>query len=60
MNRISLTIANRITIGRIFCIPFFVLLLLYYDKSVLRGKDNDFLRIAASIVFIVTFLSDAY
>ncbi|MGA2506666.1 MAG: CDP-alcohol phosphatidyltransferase family protein [Chitinispirillaceae bacterium] len=59
MNRISLSIANRITIGRIFCIPFFVLLLLYYDKSVLRGEDNDFLRIAASIVFIVTFLSDA-
>lgn len=59
MNQMSLSIANRITIGRLFCIPFFVLLLLYYDKSVLHGEDNDLLRIYASIVFIVTFLSDA-
>lgn len=59
MNQMSLSIANKITIGRLFCIPFFVLLLLYYDKSVLHGEDNDLLRIYASIVFIVTFLSDA-
>jgi CDP-diacylglycerol--glycerol-3-phosphate 3-phosphatidyltransferase len=55
----ALSIANKITIGRLFCIPFFVLLLLYYDKSVLHGEDNDPLRIYASIVFIGTFLSDA-
>jgi cardiolipin synthase (CMP-forming) len=59
MKNISLSLANRITIVRIFCIPFFVLLLLYYDKSVFRGEDNDLFRIFASIVFIVTFLSDA-
>jgi cardiolipin synthase (CMP-forming) len=59
MKNISLSCANRITIVRIFCIPFFVLLLLYYDKSVFRGEDNDLFRIFASIIFIVTFLSDA-
>jgi cardiolipin synthase (CMP-forming) len=59
MKNISLSLANRITIVRIFCIPFFVLLLLYYDKSVFRGEDNDLFRIFASIVFIVIFLADA-
>jgi cardiolipin synthase len=59
MKAISLSLANRITIVRLFCIPFFILLLLYYDKSVFRGEENDLLRIYASIIFIVTFLSDA-
>jgi CDP-diacylglycerol--glycerol-3-phosphate 3-phosphatidyltransferase len=59
MKYIALSLANRITIVRLFCIPFFVLLLLYYDKSVLRGEDNDLLRIYASFIFIATFLSDA-
>jgi len=55
----SLTLANRITLLRLFCVPFFVLLLLYYEKSVAIGQNNEALRIAASIVFIITFLSDA-
>jgi CDP-diacylglycerol--glycerol-3-phosphate 3-phosphatidyltransferase len=59
MKNIALSLANRITIVRLFCIPFFVLLLIYYDKSVLRGEENDILRIWASVIFIVTFLSDA-
>lgn len=44
---------------RLFCVPFFVLLLIYYEKSVAIGQRNEAFRIAASIVFIVTFLSDA-
>jgi cardiolipin synthase len=55
----TLSLANRITIARFFLIPQFILLLLYYDKSVMRGVDNDILRICASMIFIVTFLSDA-
>lgn len=55
----SLSLANRITLLRIFCIPFFVLLLLYYDRTVQHGMVNHGLRISASILFIVTFLSDA-
>jgi cardiolipin synthase len=54
-----LTLANKITLVRILCIPFFVLLLLYYDRGVRNHSPNDLLRIAASILFIVTFLSDA-
>jgi cardiolipin synthase len=59
MKSLSLTLANRITITRIFLIPIFVLLLLYYDRSVFRGEDNDHFRIFASFIFIATFLSDA-
>ncbi|MBN1128072.1 MAG: CDP-alcohol phosphatidyltransferase family protein [Chitinispirillaceae bacterium] len=59
MKKLSLSLANRITIARFFLIPVFILLLLYYDKSVLRGEDNDLLRVFASLIFIATFLSDA-
>jgi cardiolipin synthase len=59
MNHRSLSLANRITIIRFFCIPFFILLLVYYDKSVLRGDDNDLLRIFAAVIFIATFFLDA-
>lgn len=55
----ALTLANKITFVRLFCIPFFVLLLIYYDWGARHGETNDLLRIAASILFIVTFLSDA-
>jgi len=55
----SLTLANRITLMRLFCVPIFVLLLIYYEKSVAIGQRNEVFRIAASIVFVVTFLSDA-
>jgi CDP-diacylglycerol--glycerol-3-phosphate 3-phosphatidyltransferase len=54
-----LSLANKITFLRLFCIPFFVLLLLYYDRTVRHGVINDGLRISASILFFVTFVSDA-
>lgn len=54
-----MTLANRITLLRLFCVPVFVLLLIYYEKSVAMGQRNEIFRIVASIVFIVTFLSDA-
>lgn len=54
-----LSLANKITFLRLFCIPFFVLLLLYYDRTVHHGTFNNGLRISASILFIVTFVSDA-
>jgi CDP-diacylglycerol--glycerol-3-phosphate 3-phosphatidyltransferase len=60
MKNLSLSLANRITIARFFLIPIFILLLLYYDKSVLRGEDNDFFRIFATLIFITTFISDAF
>jgi phosphatidylglycerophosphate synthase len=54
-----LSLANKITFLRLFCIPFFVLLLLYYDRTVHHGVINHGLRLSASILFIVTFISDA-
>jgi CDP-diacylglycerol--glycerol-3-phosphate 3-phosphatidyltransferase len=59
MKPMSLSLANRITLGRILLIPVFIVLLLYYDKSVFRGEDNDLFRICASLIFLVIFLSDA-
>jgi cardiolipin synthase (CMP-forming) len=54
-----LSLANRITLLRLFCIPFFVLLLIYYDRGARNGDGHETLRIVASIIFIATFLSDA-
>jgi CDP-diacylglycerol--glycerol-3-phosphate 3-phosphatidyltransferase len=54
-----LSLANKITFLRLFCIPFFVLMLIYYDKSVLGGAKNDYFRISAAVVFVLIFLSDA-
>lgn len=54
-----LSLANKITSFRIICVPFFILLLIYYDRSVQQGVINSGLRIAASLVFIITFLADA-
>jgi cardiolipin synthase (CMP-forming) len=54
-NTMPLSLANKITFLRLFCIPFFILLLLYYDRG---GGHNETLRIVASIIFIVTFLFD--
>jgi cardiolipin synthase (CMP-forming) len=54
-----LSLANRITFLRMFCIPFFIVLLTYYDHSVQSGSRNDFLRICAALIFLCIFLSDA-
>jgi cardiolipin synthase (CMP-forming) len=59
IKQMSLSLANRITFVRFFCIPFFVLLLIYYDRSVQLGNNNDTFRISASVIFIIIFLSDA-
>ena len=55
----ALSLANKITFVRLFCIPIFVLLLIYYDWGVRQGSPNDLLRISATVLFIVTFVSDA-
>jgi cardiolipin synthase (CMP-forming) len=59
MNHKPLSLANKITLVRILFIPVFIVLLLYYDKSVFRGEDNDIFRVCASVIFIAIFLSDA-
>ena len=51
--------ANRITIFRVLMIPLFVTLMIYYGKSTLHHAENDWLRIAAVVVFVVAASSDA-
>lgn len=54
-----LTLANRITIFRIFCVPIFILLIIYYNTSVKHGIPNNLLRISAAIFFVGTVFLDA-
>jgi len=56
---IVLTLATKITIGRILAVPVFVLLLTYYILSVKGGAANEMYRWAALVVFLAASLSDA-
>lgn len=55
----NLTLANRITIGRFLLIPVYILLTLYYMKSVTEGMPSAMLRWAALIIYVITCLTDA-
>lgn len=54
-----LTLANRITILRIFSIPLFVLMLIYYTTGVAKGTPVVELRWIATGIFLGIFLLDA-
>jgi CDP-diacylglycerol--glycerol-3-phosphate 3-phosphatidyltransferase len=54
-----LTLANRITILRIFAIPLFILMLMYYSSGVAKGEPFVALRWAAMGIFLGIFLLDA-
>jgi CDP-diacylglycerol--glycerol-3-phosphate 3-phosphatidyltransferase len=53
------TLANKITIVRICAVPVFILLLLYYAKSVSHNDSNEIYRFGALLVFSAAALSDA-
>jgi len=53
-----MTTANQITIGRILLIPVFVLMALYYGRSVAHGSPNEWLRYVAIAVFVIASASD--
>jgi CDP-diacylglycerol--glycerol-3-phosphate 3-phosphatidyltransferase len=53
-----MTTANKITITRILMIPVFVLMAIYYGRSVQRGEPLDWQRWTAIIIFIVAAASD--
>ena len=53
----ALTFANKITVGRILIVPFFIIVLLYYSPL------NDYLRLVALGLFsfaVITDLIDGY
>jgi cardiolipin synthase len=53
-----MTVANKITITRILMIPVFVLMAVYYGRSLQRGQPNEWQRIAAIAVFLLAAASD--
>lgn len=48
----ALTFANKVTIGRIFIVPFFVATVLYYSPQ------RDYLRLIALGIFLLAVVSD--
>jgi cardiolipin synthase (CMP-forming) len=56
---VSLTLANKITIARMLFIPFFILLVLYFEKSAAQSEPDSMLRWSATGVFLAIFLLDA-
>ncbi len=55
-----MTTANKITIVRILLIPGFVLLGVYYGESVASGEPQEWLRLAAILVFLAASVSDGF
>lgn len=53
-----MTLANRITIGRILLIPVFVLFCIYYGRSVETGCPVEWQRWAAIATFLIASASD--
>ncbi len=54
----AMTTANKITIGRIMMIPFFVLMALYYGRSVSHGHPQEWMRFTAIAIFVIAAASD--
>jgi cardiolipin synthase len=54
-----LSLANRITIVRIFAIPLFVLLIIYYGMGATKGEPHVELRWLGLAIFLGIFLLDA-
>ena len=53
-----MTTANKITITRIFMIPLFVMMALYYGRSVAHGEPEEWQRFAAILIFLIAAASD--
>ena len=53
-----MTTANKITIVRIFMIPLFVMMAMYYGRGVVRGQEQDWQRWCAIAIFVLAAASD--
>lgn len=53
-----MTTPNKITITRIFMIPVFVMMAIYYGRSVQRGDPQEWQRWAAIAIFVLAAASD--
>lgn len=54
-----LTLANKITILRILCIPVFVMFAIYYVNGFQRGEGNEWYRLGAILFFALAAVTDA-
>ena len=52
MSKVPLTFANKITVCRIFAVPFFILAILYYSP------EEEYLRFTALAIFMFAVISD--
>ena len=53
-----MTTANKITITRIFMIPLFVMMALYYGRSVAHDDPQEWQRFTAIFIFLIAAASD--
>jgi CDP-diacylglycerol--glycerol-3-phosphate 3-phosphatidyltransferase len=53
-----MTTANKITLVRIFMIPLFVMMAVYYGRGVARGAPLEWQRITAIFIFVLAAASD--
>ena len=55
----QITLASKITLGRLFCAPVFAVLAVYYGDSVKSGTPNELIRWLAVGIFTLASASDA-
>jgi cardiolipin synthase (CMP-forming) len=55
---VAMTTPNKITIGRICLIPVFVVMALYYGRSVAQGTPHEWMRWTALAIFVLAAASD--
>lgn len=53
-----MTTANKITLGRIFMIPLFVMMAIYYGRGLVKGNPQEWQRWAALTIFALAAASD--
>jgi len=53
-----MTTANKITVLRIMMIPFFVMMALYYGRSVDAGQPEEWMRWLAIVIFVTAAATD--
>ena len=54
-----MTLASKITLTRLLMVPVFVVLAMYYSQSIQEGQPQEWMRIAALVVFVTAAASDA-
>ena len=55
---VLMTTPNKITIARIFMIPLFVMMAIYYGRSVTAGAPLEWQRWCATAIFVIAAASD--